>query len=332
MPANWQAELAAFLPDLSAFRDSLELDSAQLPDSKGAAKQFPLRLTRDWAARIQPGAPADPLLRQVWPAPEELNSPPGYADDPVGDREAQVLPGVLRKYRGRALLIATGACAIHCRYCFRRAYPYGESQLNRTNEQAALEAIAGDMSLEEIILSGGDPLMLSDARLASLVSRLAAIPHIRRLRLHTRLPVVLPARVTADLTALLATIRPRVAVVVHANHPREIDATVGGALNRLRETGATLLNQSVLLRGVNDDAEALARLSETLFEHGVLPYYLHLLDQARGTAHFDVPEDEARDLLAELRTRLPGYLVPRLVREVAGEACKTPLELLSQTL
>lgn len=332
MPADWQTELAAFHPDLADFRDSLELDAARLPDSQTAARQFPLRLTRDWASRIQPGDPLDPLLRQVWPAPEELDSPPGYADDPVGDHAAQILPGVLRKYRGRALLVTTGACAIHCRYCFRRAYPYSESQLSHANEQAALEAIAGDASLEEIILSGGDPLMLNDARLASLVGRLATIPHIRRLRLHTRLPVVLPARVTAELAGLLASVRPRVAVVIHANHPQEIDAAVGTALARLRQAGATLLNQAVLLRGVNDDAETLVRLSETLFEHGVLPYYLHLLDKARGTAHFDVPENEARRLLADLRARLPGYLVPKLVREVAGEPCKTPLELLTQTL
>jgi EF-P beta-lysylation protein EpmB len=326
MPANWQTELAAFRPSVADFTDSLHLAASQLPTSSAAAKLFPLRLTRDWASRIQPGDPADPLLRQVWPAAEELASLPGYADDPVGDQDAQILPGMLRKYRGRALLITTGACAIHCRYCFRRAYPYGESQLGHANEQAALDAIAGDASLEEIILSGGDPLMLSDARLAGLMERLAAIPHIRRLRLHTRLPVVLPARVTEELTGLLASVRPRVVVVIHANHPREIDIAVGTALNRLRETGAILLNQSVLLRGVNDEAETLAELSETLFEHGVLPYYLHLLDKARGTAHFDVPEKEARRLQAALRARLPGYLVPRLVREVAGEACKTPLE------
>jgi EF-P beta-lysylation protein EpmB len=328
MPANWQSELAAFLPDSADPRDFLRLDAARLPDAEAAASLFPLRLTRAWAERIQPGNPADPLLRQVWPAPEELDSPSGYAADPVGDHEAQLLPGLLRKYHGRALLVTTGACAIHCRYCFRRAYPYSEGQLSREREQAALELIAGDPGLEEIILSGGDPLMLHDARLKSLIDRLAAIPHIRRLRLHTRLPVALPSRVTPELAGLLASIRPRVVMVIHANHPHEIDAAVGSALSRLRQSGVTLLNQSVLLRGVNDDAKTLALLSETLFEHGVLPYYLHLLDKARGTAHFDVPEEEARRLQAALRARLPGYLVPRLVRELAGEPCKVPLELL----
>lgn len=332
MAETWQTELSAFLPSPPDLRESLGLEVAQLPDSPAAAEQFPLRLTRDWLARIRAGDSADPLLRQIWPAPEELDSPADYTSDPVGDHAARVLPGVLQKYRGRALLVTSGACAIHCRYCFRRAYPYSDAQLSQAREQAALTWIAEAQELEEVILSGGDPLMLGDRRLGSLMVRLAAIPHLRRLRIHTRLPVVLPARITTALTELLGSLRPRVVVVIHANHPREIDPAVGTALTRLGEAGIILLNQAVLLRGVNDKAGILSALSETLFDHGVLPYYLHLLDKARGTAHFEVPEDEARDLLANLRARLPGYLVPRLVREVAGEPCKTPLELLDQTL
>lgn len=265
------------------------------------------------------------MLRQALPLKEELADLTGFVSDPVGDLRAIAGPGLLHKYRGRVLMIATGACAIHCRYCFRREFPYESNQLGKSSEQEALDIISGDTSLREVILSGGDPLVLNDERMDRLVGAIGAIPHIARLRIHTRLPIVLPSRITAELIRCLSKSRLRMVIVIHANHPAEFDSSVKDALDKLRGTGMTLLNQAVLLRGVNDAADTLVRLSETLFEHGILPYYLHLLDRVRGTAHFDVSAERARRLLEEMRARLPGYLVPRLVREEAGKAYKTPI-------
>jgi EF-P beta-lysylation protein EpmB len=325
MLSDWQAELAdSFIDplDLLAF---LEIDATEIPAMREASRRFPFRVPRGYANRMIKRDRADPLLRQVLPLGEELMDHAGFIADPVGDLPAVSTPGVLHKYRGRVLLITTGACAIHCRYCFRREFPYESNLLGKRREQEALDCIALDTSLREVILSGGDPLVLSDERLARLVAALGAIPHVERLRIHTRLPLVLPSRITAELVRGLTETRLRTVLVIHANHPREFDGAVKEALDRLRGAGVTLLNQSVLLKGVNDDAETLIRLSEALFEHGVLPYYLHLLDKARGTAYFEVPEEEARRLLLALRERLPGYLVPKLVREEAGKPFKTPI-------
>ncbi|MGI9246673.1 MAG: KamA family radical SAM protein, partial [Steroidobacteraceae bacterium] len=236
--------------------------------------------------------------------------------------------GLLHKYSGRALLVATGACAIHCRYCFRREFPYGEHNAGRDEFRPALDAIAADASIREVLLSGGDPLTLGDRRLRGLMEALGGIPHVSRVRVHTRLPVVLPDRIDDGfLAAWSAAPRLQRVMVIHANHANELrDAQdVAHALARLRGDGTVLLNQSVLLREVNDSVEALADLSEALFEHGVLPYYLHALDRVRGAAHFEVSDDSARALVADLAQRLPGYLVPRLVREVAGAGSKTML-------
>lgn len=321
----WQAELADSYTDPAALLATLGLDANDFPQLRPAALRFPFRVTRAYAARIRTGDPADPLLRQVLPLAAELAEQPGFVADPVGDLHAAAAPGVLHKYQGRVLLIATGACAIHCRYCFRREFPYDSQLLGKRREREALDVIAADPSIREVILSGGDPLVLNDERLARWVAGIAAVPHVTRLRLHTRLPVVLPSRVTPELVACLAGSRLRTVLVIHANHPAEFDSAVGRALARLRGAGITLLNQAVLLKGVNDDADTLARLSEVLFEHGVLPYYLHLLDKARGTGHFEVDEARALDLLEALRGLLPGYLVPKLVREVAGERFKRPV-------
>ncbi len=274
------------------------------------------------------GDAADPLLRQVLPLDAELIETPGYVADPVGDLAALAGQGLLHKYHGRALLVTTGACAIHCRYCFRREFPYGEQHAGRQAFAAALEAIRADSSIVEVLLSGGDPLTLSDRRLAGLLEDLEAIAHVRRVRVHTRLPVVLPERIDDGFLAVWnAPRRLQRIVVIHANHAQELRdaADVRAALVALQASGTTLLNQSVLLRGVNDSVAALEDLSVALFESGVLPYYLHVLDPVRGAAHFDVPENEARDLHSALTARLPGYLVPRLVREVAGAAAKTML-------
>jgi L-lysine 2,3-aminomutase len=271
------------------------------------------------------------LLLQVLPAARELAAASGFSADPLGERAALGSAGLLQKYRGRALLVTTGACAIHCRYCFRREFPYSEAAMTAPRLRAALAQIAGDPSLEEIILSGGDPLSLSNARLRALTDALTAIKHVRRLRIHSRTVVVQPSRVDAGLLSWLSGLRVPATLVLHVNHPNEIDAEVTDVCARLRRTGVTLLNQSVLLRGINDDAALLAQLSRRLFDAGVLPYYLHMLDRVRGAAHFAVGERRARRIAAQLAAQLPGYLVPRLARELDGAPAKLVLPPLATT-
>jgi EF-P beta-lysylation protein EpmB len=319
---SWQRELAAAITDPAELLEAVGLGSDWLPAAQVAARLFPLRVPRGFVARMRRADPNDPLLRQVLPLAAECLSAPGFATDPVGDLAAMTAPGVLHKYQGRVLLAVSGACAVHCRYCFRRHFPYAEANASSDRWRAALDYVARDVSIREVILSGGDPLAMGDRRLADLVRHLAQIAHVERLRIHTRLPIVLPARVTTELVDWLVGTRLRPVVVVHANHGNEIDAGVRAALVRLRSAGVTLLNQSVLLKGVNDTVESLAALSETLFAAGVLPYYLHLLDRVQGAVHFEVADSQARQLMVELAARLPGYLVPRLVREVAGAPSK----------
>ncbi|MBD8899136.1 EF-P beta-lysylation protein EpmB [Rhodanobacter sp. DHG33] len=286
---------------------------------------FALRVPRGFVARMRHGDARDPLLLQVLPQLAELDQVPGFVADAVGDLAAREAQGVLHKYQGRALLIASGSCAINCRYCFRRHFPYGEEMAAAGQWRQALEHVRHDASISELILSGGDPLALSTAKLEELSRGLADIPHITRLRIHTRLPVVLPERIDDAFTSWLATLPLQKVLVLHANHANEFDASVDAACARLRGAGATLLNQSVLLRGVNDAAETLAELSERLFAAGVLPYYLHQLDRVQGAAHFEVDDAGALALMDALRARLPGYLVPKLVREVGGDPSKRPL-------
>lgn len=301
----------------------LELDPDLLEGSLEAHREFRLRVPRGFVGRMRKRDPNDPLLRQVLPLADENLPSPGFLDDPVGDGHALAAPGLLQKYAGRALLIITGACAIHCRYCFRRHFPYAQSGAEPSLDEATLEHLRCDDTQREVIFSGGDPLVLSDSRLATMVAKLEAIDHLERLRLHTRLPIVLPERIDDGLLDWLTRTRLTPVVVVHVNHAQEIDRSVAAGLRRLRDAGVTLLNQSVLLHGVNDTADALTDLSERLFRCGVLPYYLHMLDRVRGAAHFDVPELRAAQLLGELQARLPGYLVPRLVREIPGAPGKT---------
>ena len=293
--------------------------------SEAAAQQFPLRVPRGFIAKMRHGDPCDPLLRQVLPLDEEMKPMPGYTFDAVGDGAAKAANGVLRKYRGRALLVTTGSCAVHCRYCFRRHFDYASETAAADHWREAVELIRADADIDEVILSGGDPWSLSTTKLGELTEALADIPHLKRLRIHTRLPVVLPERVDAPLLAWVRSLPWPVTVVLHANHANEIDCSVEQACKALRATGATLLNQAVLLRGVNDSVDALAALSERSHEVGVLPYYLHQLDRVQGSAHFEVGDEEARQLHAALAARLSGYLVPRLVREVAGDPGKRPL-------
>ncbi|HEU4992122.1 MAG TPA: EF-P beta-lysylation protein EpmB [Luteimonas sp.] len=324
-PAGWQRAWREAVRDPRELLEILGLGTLAAEISDEAAAGFPLRVPRAFIARMRHGDPADPLLRQVLPVLDEARVVPGFALDAVGDGAARAARGVIRKYRGRALLVATGACAVHCRYCFRRHFPYAGETAAAEGWREAVAAIVADTSIDEVILSGGDPLALATPKLAELTDALAAIPHLRRLRIHTRLPIVLPERVDAPLLAWLRALPWPVAVVVHANHANEFDGAVDAAMAALRDAGATLLNQAVLLRGVNDSADALAELSGRAFAAGVLPYYLHQLDRVAGTAHFEVPDARARELHAALAARLSGYLVPRLVREVPGDTGKRPL-------
>ncbi|MEM7481855.1 MAG: EF-P beta-lysylation protein EpmB [Acidobacteriota bacterium] len=325
---RWRRLLAEAVSDPVELCALLDLS----PEDVGLAAKdagFPLRVPRGFVDRMEAGNPRDPLLLQVLPVRREHHAAPGYGQDPLAEIGSGPAPGVLHKYRHRALLTLTGACAVHCRYCFRRHFPYVEHGIGRAAWKEAVAYLAGDPSIHEVILSGGDPLSLPDERLADLAEELAAIPHLQRLRVHTRLPVVLPERVDDALLDWLAGADRRLqpVVVIHANHPREIDDEVSQALQGVRQRGITLLNQSVLLRGVNDHTDTLSELSERLFESGVLPYYLHLLDPVDGAAHFDVPEAEGQGLVAAMAARLPGYLVPRLVREVPGARTKVPVDL-----
>jgi EF-P beta-lysylation protein EpmB len=324
-PAGWQRAWRDALRDPRELLALLGLESLAASMSDEAAAGFPLRVPHAFVARMRHGDPADPLLRQVLPVLDEERVVPGFALDAVGDGAARAARGVIRKYHGRALLVATGACAVHCRYCFRRHFPYAEETAAAEGWREAVAAIAADPSIDEVILSGGDPLALATPKLAELTDALASIAHLRRLRIHTRLPIVLPERVDAPLLDWLRALPWPVAVVVHANHANEFDAGVDAAMGALRGAGATLLNQAVLLRGVNDAVDALAALSERAFAAGVLPYYLHQLDRVAGTAHFEVPDARARELHAALAARLSGYLVPRLVREIPGDTGKRPL-------
>lgn len=308
-------ELLAFLdldPGLPA------LDPARLDT-------FALRVPRGFAGRMRKGDPLDPLFLQVWPSSREAQEAPGFVRDAVGDLASAHDDGVIHKYQGRVLLIATGACAVHCRYCFRRHFPYSDLLAARDRWRPALDHIAADSSIREVILSGGDPLSLSDERLGELFEGVQSIAHVRRLRIHSRQPVVLPERVDAGLLKLLRSLSLSTTMVLHVNHAQELDGAVEAACRALREAGLTLLNQSVLLAGVNDRVETLENLHERLYACGVLPYYLHLLDRVEGAAHFEVPEARARELMQGLSRRLPGYLVPRLTREVPGQPAKTVL-------
>jgi EF-P beta-lysylation protein EpmB len=319
---KWQQQLAEAFTSLQDLCDYLELNMAQLPASTAAAANFPLRVPRSFAANMEKGNPDDPLLRQVLPVSDEMILYPGYTTDPVGDREAGHQGLVLHKYQGRVLMINTGSCAINCRYCFRRNFPYADFQLSRQKQSQAIDYIRNNHRVSEVILSGGDPLLLNDAKLANLIGELNAIDHLQRIRIHSRLPIVLPARVTPELCETLSASSKLVVMVVHCNHTNEISPSVVNACQRLKAQGITLFNQSVLLKHVNDRAERLIQLSEKLFETGIIPYYLHLLDKATGTGHFEVPEAIALQLMEKLQNNLPGYLVPKLVKEVAGAPAK----------
>ncbi|HEX3600954.1 MAG TPA: EF-P beta-lysylation protein EpmB [Lacipirellulaceae bacterium] len=323
--ASWQEAMKDAVRDPSELCRLLDLPAKFADAAKTPTQQFPLFVPRGFIARMRPGEPADPLLRQVLPLADEMADVPDFVADPVDDHNAQRQAGLLQKYHGRALLIATGACAIHCRYCFRRHFPYDEAPRSLAAWEPALAEIEADESLSEVILSGGDPLTLVDATLAALIEQLESIPHIRRLRIHTRLPIVIPERVTDEFVRMLADSRRTPIVVLHANHANELDAHVAAAIAKLAKTRAIMLNQAVLLAGVNDSVAAQAALCERLIELRVTPYYLHQLDRVAGAAHFEVPITIGRQIIKDLRARLPGYAVPRYVQEIAGAPNKTDL-------
>ncbi len=321
----WQRSLGAAIRDPLALLSRLNLSLDLLPSTMQATEKFPLLVPESYLQRMEPGNPRDPLLLQVLPQLAEVERPPGYSSDPVGDADATLSAGILRKYQGRALLVVTGTCAIHCRYCFRRAYPYQSSPRSLEDWAESLRAIGNDPSIHEVILSGGDPLVLTDRRLFELIEMLERIPHLARLRIHTRLPIVLPERVTTSLLTGLMDLRLQPIMVVHANHPHEIAGDCADALRQMARAGLPTLNQAVLLRGINDNADVQEELSTRLINLGVLPYYLHQLDRVEGAAHFEVDVETGRKIITTLQSRLPGYAVPRYVQEVAGDVSKRPL-------
>ncbi len=323
---SWQHALAQAIRDPKQLLKVLNLPDKYLAGALAAHQDFPLLVPLSYVKRIKKGDINDPLLRQVLPLREELADEAGFSQDPVGDKAAIVQSGLLQKYKNRVLLMMTSACPVHCRYCFRRHFPYSEHKGAHKHFQEALKTIAADQSINEVILSGGDPLSISDNYLGELVQALDEIPHLTRVRIHSRYPIFLPERITPELLAILANTRLKTVMVIHCNHANEIDEQVYASLSALKQTGITLLNQSVLLKQVNDDADSLIQLSETLFNADVLPYYLHLLDKVQGAAHFDIREDKALALIEQIRQSLPGYLVPSLVREVPGLPYKKPIE------
>ena len=322
---DWQAAMR------SAVRDPVELcRMLRLPPEFEAgairgARQFPVFAPRGYIARMVTGDPADPLLRQVLPLATETDGVDGFSTDPVGDSPATRQPGLIHKYHGRVLMVTTGACAVHCRYCFRRHFPYANTPPGLAAWTPALQRIASDRSVSEVVLSGGDPLTLVDGMLAKLVGQLDQIDHLRRVRIHSRLPIMIPERVTAGLLDTFRQTRLATFVVVHANHPAELDGSVGDAVSQLVTAGIPVLNQSVLLRGVNDSVDVLEQLCLRLAENRVIPYYLHQLDRVQGAAHFEVSTEQGRQLVEALRARLPGYAVPRYVADLPGQPSKTVL-------
>ncbi len=319
---DWQTAMKRAIRSSAELRERLELP----PDTQTrGADSFPTFVPLEFLRKIRVADPHDPLLIQVLDSTLEAASSTGFVADPVGDLKSLAGGGVLHKYDGRALIVTTGACGVHCRYCFRREFPYHDAGARPNDWQAAIDYLVAHPEIEEVLLSGGDPLTVVDASLFRLLEQLESISHLRRLRIHTRMPIVIPQRLTDELIQRLAASRLACWIVVHANHPRELGDDVLQRLGRCVDSGIPVLNQSVLLRGVNDDAETLIELSRVLINHRLQPYYLHQLDKVRGAAHFEVDIDRGRELVATMRSRLPGYAVPKYVVEVAGQSSKTPL-------
>lgn len=323
---DWQTALMNAVTEPKELLELLQLDEDLLDAANKAAKLFPLKVPRSFIARMEKKNLNDPLLKQVLPIGAELINTAGFSADPLQEAKFNPVPGLLHKYHGRVLLTFIATCAINCRYCFRREFPYKKNNPGSAGWNDALNYIARDASINEVILSGGDPLASSDNHLKIFVEKLALIPHVTRLRIHSRMPVVLPERITLELIEAITATRLKTVMVIHCNHPQEINDAVKQAMRRLSTAGMLLLNQSVLLKGINDHVDTLISLSESLFAAGVQPYYLHVLDKVRGTAHFDLHRRTAIKLYHAIRHRLPGYLVPKLVAEEPGALSKSPVE------
>jgi EF-P beta-lysylation protein EpmB len=319
---SWQKKLAQGFTTASELLEFLELPAI---GSELAEKQFPSRIPLGFAQRMQKGNPNDPLLLQILAVDKELEEVAGYESDPLEEARVNPLQGMIHKYHGRVLLTLTGACAVNCRYCFRRHFPYRANNPGRQGWEAIYEYLVQDNTISEVILSGGEPLLASTSVLREVFAHIEEIPHVHTVRIHTRIPIVFPERIDKELLDLFEASRLTKVIVAHCNHPQEIDSAVGLCCRALQQAGCVLLNQSVMLRGVNDDADILVQLSHSLFTYGVMPYYLHVLDKVQGAAHFDLPFAQVQSIFKQLQTRLPGYLVPRLVREEPGKRSKTLL-------
>lgn len=321
-PLTWQQQLKQSFTDPKALLTFLNIHHADAI-SNTAQQLFSMRVPLSYAKSMEKGNLNDPLLQQVLPTNQEHDNPAHYLSDPVGDLDALKQESIIHKYKNRILLILTGGCAINCRFCFRRNFPYTDVQLNREKQHIALQYLSDNPQIDEVILSGGDPLLLHDTALKELLNAFQAIPHLKRIRIHSRIPIVLPARITNSLIEVLTHPHIPIIMVTHCNHPHELSNEVEKACLALKQANITLLNQSVLLKNINDDIQVLKKLSERLFNLGILPYYLHLLDHAKGTAHFEVDINQAKQLHQQLQTQISGYLVPKLVQEQAGKMAKT---------
>ena len=323
---SWQKDLRQVITDPKKLLTLLDINTDDYLQHFKARQLFPVRVPLPFIKRMKNGDFNDPLLKQVMPLSSEFIVTDGFTTDPLQEHDT-VAEGLLHKYKNRVLMIVKSGCAINCRYCFRRHFPYQENSPNKQRWQQALDYITVHTEISEVIFSGGDPLMASDEYLAWLVKQIETISHIKRLRIHTRLPVVIPNRITPDLVNLLSQSRLKSTMVLHINHGNEIDADLGKALEFLRDARIPIFNQSVLLKGINDNAETLIELSEKMLDNGIIPYYLHLFDSVQGAAHFDVTEEEAICIVNKMLATLPGFLMPKLVREIAGESSKTPINL-----
>ena len=321
--SDWKAELSNSISSIDELLNQLGLKAEDLNTTEQAASQFPIKVPQPFVQLMEYGNPEDPLLKQVLPISSELQVDNNFNIDPVGESSFNPVPGIVHKYRNRVLMIISPNCAINCRYCFRRHFPYQENRQSKQQWMQALDYLKKRPEINEVIYSGGDPLAANDHFLSWLTGEIESIKHIKRLRIHTRLPVVIPSRIDDQFLHWLTSTRLKPTIVLHINHANEIGTALSQGVKRLRQAGITVLNQSVLLKGINDNSDQLICLSETLFDAGILPYYLHMLDPVQGASHFDVPKEQAVDIFNQIQSELPGFLMPKLVREIAGESSKS---------
>jgi EF-P beta-lysylation protein EpmB len=321
--SDWKAELSNCVSSIDELLNQLGLKPEDLKATEQAASKFPIKVPQPFVQLMEYGNPNDPLLKQVLPITSELQVDSNFSTDPVGESSFNPVPGIVHKYRNRVLMIISPNCAINCRYCFRRHFPYDDNRQSKQQWLKALDYLKTKPEINEVIYSGGDPLAANDNFLRWLTGEIESIKHIKRLRIHTRLPVVIPSRIDDQLLNWLSNTRLKPTFVLHINHANEIDSALSQGINRLKQAGIMVLNQSVLLKGINDTSDQLINLSEKLFNVGIMPYYLHMLDPVQGASHFDVPEDRAVEIFSQIQAELPGFLVPKLVQERAGETSKS---------